>query len=95
MILVQNQKLLIIEELLLYSPSKTSSKLATAQGTSLTKYRKIQLFLSYFESWIEIEFPCITKYVPIINILNCKLHIKDKYTKLDSTSPTFFQRLNK
>ena len=28
-------------------PLKTTSKLATAQGSSLTNYRKIQLFFSY------------------------------------------------
>ena len=39
--------------------------------------------------------PFITKYIPSINILNSKLHIKDKYTRTKNTSLTFFQRLNK
>ena len=36
--------------------------------------------------------PFITKYIPTINILNSKIHIKDKYTK---TKNKFFQKLNK
>ena len=42
-----------------------------------------------------IGIPFITKYIPTINILNSKLHIKDKYTKIKNTSLTFFQRFNK
>ena len=42
-----------------------------------------------------IVIPFITKYIPTINILNSKLHIKDKYTKIKNTALTFFQRLNK
>ena len=42
-----------------------------------------------------IRIPFITKYIPKINILNSKLHIKDKYTRTKNTSLTFFQRLNK
>ena len=42
-----------------------------------------------------IGIPFITKYIPTINILNSKLHIKDKYTKIKNTALTFFQRLNK
>ena len=42
-----------------------------------------------------IGIPFITKYIPTINILNSKLHIKDKYTKVKNTALTFFQRLNK
>ena len=42
-----------------------------------------------------IGIPFITKYIPTINILNNKLHIKDKYTKVKNTALTFFQRLNK
>ena len=42
-----------------------------------------------------IGIPFITKYIPTINILNSKLHIKDKYTRIKTTSLTFFQRLNK
>ena len=39
--------------------------------------------------------PFITKYIPTINILNSKIHIKDKYTKTKNTVLTFFQRLSK
>ena len=42
-----------------------------------------------------IGIPFITKYIPTINILNSKLHIKDKYTKMKNTALTFFQRSNK
>ena len=42
-----------------------------------------------------IGIPFITKYIPTKNILNSKLHIKDKYTRTKNTSLTFFQRLNK
>ena len=37
----------------------------------------------------------ITKYIPTINILNSKLHIKVKYKRTKNTSLTFFQRFNK
>ena len=42
-----------------------------------------------------IGIPFITKYIPTINILKSKLHIKDKYTEMKNTALTFFQRLNK
>ena len=42
-----------------------------------------------------IGIPFITKYIPTINILNSKIHIKDKYSKMKNTALTFFQRLNK
>ena len=42
-----------------------------------------------------IGIPFITKYRPTISILNSKLHIKDKHTKIKNTALTFFQRLNK
>ena len=42
-----------------------------------------------------IGIPFITKYIPTINILNSKIHIKDKNTKTKNTALTFFQRLNK
>ena len=42
-----------------------------------------------------IGIPFITKYIPTINILNSKIHIKDKYTRMKNTALTFFQRLNK
>ena len=97
-------------------PLVTSSKLATAQGSMLTNYGKIQLFLvptrtmeqnkilnKPFKQTFHITdikhniigIPFITKYIPTKNILNSKLHIKDKYTKIKNTALTFFQRLNK
>ena len=97
-------------------PLETSSKLATAQGSMLTNYGKIQLFLvptrtmeqnkilnKPFKQTFHITdikhnivgIPFITKYIPTIKILNSKLHIKDKYTKIKNTALTFFQRLNK
>ena len=42
-----------------------------------------------------IGIPFISKYMPTINSLNSKIHIKDKYTKTKNTALTFFQRLNK
>ena len=42
-----------------------------------------------------IGIPFISKSIPTINILNSKIHIKDKYTKTKNTALTFFQRLNK
>ena len=42
-----------------------------------------------------IGIPFISKYIPTKNILNSKIHIKDKYTKTKNTALTFFQRLNK
>ena len=42
-----------------------------------------------------IGIPFITKYIPTINIINSKIHIKDKYTKTKNTALTFIQRLNK
>ena len=42
-----------------------------------------------------IGTPFITKYIPTFNILNSKIHIKDKYTKIKNSSRTIFQRLNK
>ena len=97
-------------------PLETSSKLATAQGSMLTNYGKIQSFLvptrtmeqnkilnKPFKQTFHITdikhniigIPFNTKYIPTINILNSKLHIKDKYTKIKNTALTFFQRLNK
>ena len=98
------------------TPLETSSKLATAQGSTLVNYGKIQLFLlptrtmeqnkilnkpfkpifhitDIKHNIIGISF--ISKYIPTINILNSKIHIKDKYTKTKNTALTFFQRLNK
>ena len=42
-----------------------------------------------------IGIPFITNYIPTINIINSKIHIKDNYTKTKNTALTFFQRLNK
>ena len=43
-----------------------------------------------------IGIPFITKSIPTKkNILNSKIHIKDKYTRMKNTALTFFQRLNK
>ena len=42
-----------------------------------------------------VGIPFNTKYFPTINILNSKLHIKDKYTRMKKISLTFMQRLNK
>ena len=98
------------------TPLETSSKLATAQGSTLVNYGKIQLFLvptrtmeqnkilnKPFKQTFHITdikhniigIPIITKNIPTINILNSKIHIKDKYTKTKNTALTFFQRLNK
>ena len=44
-----------------------------------------------------IGIPCITKYIPTINILDSKINIKDKYTRMRNTALTFsnIQRLYK
>ena len=39
--------------------------------------------------------PFITKYIPTIKILDSKITIKDKYTRMHNTALTFFQRMNK
>ena len=98
------------------TPLETSSKLATAQGSTLVNYENIQLFLLPTRTMEQnkilnkpfkqifhitdikhniIGIPFISKYIPTINILNSKIHIKDKYTKTKNTALTFFQRLNK
>ena len=97
-------------------PLETSSKLATAQVSTIVNYEKIQLSLvptrtmeqnkilnKPFKQTFHITaikhniigIPFITKCIPTINILNSKLHIKDKYTRVKHTALTFFQRLNK
>ena len=84
------------------TPLETSSKLATAQGSTLVNYGKIQLFLLPTRTMEQnkilnkpfkqifhftdikhniIGIPFISKYIPTINILNSKIHIKNKYTK--------------
>ena len=98
------------------TPIKTTSRLATAQGSTLTNYGKIQLFLVPTKTmeqnkllkkpFIQIfhitdikhnnnGIPFITKYIPTINILDNKINVKDKYTKMQNTALTFFQRMNK
>ena len=42
-----------------------------------------------------IGIPFITKYIPTMNILDSKINIKDKYTRMLNTALTFFQRMNK
>ena len=97
-------------------PFKTTSRLATAQGSTLRNYGKIQLFLvptrtieqnklmsKPFKQTFHITdikhhiigIPFITKYLPIINILDSKINIKDKYTRMHNTALTFFQRMSK
>ena len=39
--------------------------------------------------------PFITKLIPANIVLNSKLYVKEKYTRINITSLTFFQRLNK
>ena len=94
-------------------PLETSSKLGTAQGSTLVNYGKIQLFLLTTRTMEQnkilnkpfkqifhntdikpniLSIPFITKYIPTTNILNSKIHIKDKYTKTKNTALTFFQR---
>ena len=95
-----------------WKPLETSSKLATAQGSTLVNYGKIQLFLVPTRTMEEnkilnkpfkqtfhitdikhniIGIPIITKNIPTINILNRKLHIKDKNTRVKNTALTFFK----
>ena len=97
-------------------PSETSSRLATAQGSSLTNFGNIQLHivatrtmeqnkllskhfkLSFHITDIKYNIVLIrfiTKHIPTINILNSRIHMKDKYTRLKNTSLTFFHRLNR
>ena len=42
-----------------------------------------------------IGIPFITRYIPILNIFNSRIHIKDEYTRMKNTALTFFRRLNK
>ena len=42
-----------------------------------------------------IGIPFITKYIPTIFILDSKINIKDKNTRMQNTALTFFQRMNK
>ena len=93
-------------------PLKTTSRLATTQGSTLTNYGKIQIFFVPTKTMEQNKFlnkpfkqtfhitdiklniigiPFITKYIPTIFILDCKIKIKDKYTKMHNTAVTFFQ----
>ena len=90
------------------TPHAISSKLSTAQGSTLVllptrtmeqnkilnKPFKLIIHITDFNHNI-IGIPFISKHIPTINILNSKILIKDKYTKTKNTDLTFFQRLNK
>ena len=39
-----------------------------------------------------IGIPFNAKYIPTINILKSRIHMKDKYTRMKNTALTFFQR---
>ena len=79
-------------------PSETTSRLATEQGTTLTNYGKIQLFLVATRTMEQnklisrpfkqtfhitdikqniIGIPFITTYIPVIYILNSRIHKKE------------------
>ena len=89
-------------------PFKTTSRLATAQGSTLTNYGSTQtmkqnkLMSKAFKQTFHITdikhniigIPFITKCIPTINILNCRIHIKDKYTRMKNIALTFFQKKN-
>ena len=98
------------------TPLETSSKLATAQGSTLVNDGKIQLFLvptrtmeqnkilnKPFKQTFHITdiknniigIPFITKCIPTINILNSKIHIKDKYTKRKKHSLNILSKIKK
>ena len=97
-------------------PFKTTSRLATAQGSTLTDYGKNQFSFVPTRTMEQtkpmskpfkqtfhitdikhniIRIPFNTKYTPTINILNSRIHTKDKYTRMKNTALTFYQRLNK
>ena len=42
-----------------------------------------------------IGIPFITKYIPTFNILDSKTNVEDKYTRMENTALTFFQRMIK
>ena len=96
------------------TPLETSSKLATAQESTLVNYGKIQLFLVPTRTMEQnknlnkpfkqkfyitdnkhniIGIPFITKYILTINILNSKIHIKDKCTKTKKYSPNILPKI--
>ena len=82
------------------TPLATSSKLATAQGSTLVNYGKIQLFLLPRRS-MEQNKILNKPFKQLFHITDFKssnmfiLLVKDKYTKTKNTALTFFQRINK
>ena len=87
-------------------PFKLTSRLGTAQGSTLTNYGTMEqnkLLSKPFKQTFHITdikhditgIPFITNYIPTINILIGKIHIKDKYTRMKNASLTFFQGINK
>ena len=64
------------------------------QNKILTKPFKQTFHITEIKHYI-FGIPFITKYIPTINILNSKIHIKDKYTRMKNTALTLFQRLNR
>ena len=59
------------------------------QKKLLTKLFKQTLRIKDMKHII-IGIPFITKYIPIINISNSKIHKKDKYTKMKKTHHLHF-----
>ena len=74
---------------LFFVPTKTME-----QNKILTKPFKQTFHITDIKHNI-IGIPFITKNNPTINIINSKIPIKDKYTRIVNTALTFFQRLNK
>ena len=64
------------------------------QNKLLTKALKQTFHITDIKHKI-VEIPFISKYNPTTMILNSKIHLKDKYTRMKNTSPIFFQRENK
>ena len=64
------------------------------QNKLLSKPYKQMFHITEIKNKI-VGIPFITKYVPIINILSSKLHIKVKYTRINNISQKNFQRPNK
>ena len=54
-----------------------------------------QTFLIKDTKHNNIGIPFILKYIPTIKILDTRINIKDKYTRMQNTALTFFQRMNK
>ena len=64
------------------------------QNKLLTKPLEQTFYITDIKHKI-VEIPFISKYNPTTFILNSKIHLKDKYTRMKNTSPIFFQRKNK